>query len=136
MHGALRRHLVAWLILLAFVTRLVLPVAMPMLPPSPFAQAAGVVDAVLGPIALCAPGTTQADGEQQAPGDGTPHDGHCPLCHLAKSLVLAFVLTAIAVLLPLRPAPLSRWTSQRSLPDHLWSGSVRTRAPPVSPRAV
>lgn len=132
----------AWLAVLALLVRVLLPVLCHLVPSS-----APVLDEASAGFVMCAAHDGQAaDGIK--PGPAPPPYGkpasdrpsptqspsdHCPACALAKVLVL-LVLAGLAVLAALSaPRPARRWCRAAAdlLPDHLRSGTVRSRAPPL-----
>ena len=95
------------------------------------AQAAGLVDPVLGLVSVCA-----ADGSPTAPerGGGQHRDlpAHCPVCTLLTPLALpgpGLPETAVVFAITLLPAPSPQ--GARTLADHLGLGGIRSRAPPL-----
>ena len=62
-----------------------------------------------------------------------PAGEHCPACAVVQALALLVVVAALSLLTTLPDRPLAPWlrAARELLPDHLRSGSVRSRAPPL-----
>jgi len=97
------------------------------------AQAAGLVDPVLGLVSVCA-----SDGSPSAPERGGGQHRHlpehCPLCTLLTPLALpgsGLPETAVVFAITLFPVPSPQ--GARTLADQLGLGGIHSRAPP--PRA-
>jgi hypothetical protein len=92
--------------------------------------AAGPVDDVLGPLAICT-----AHGEQAPAPNGSQDPGgkstHCATCTLLAGFALIVAFAFAAVAFPSTCIFFQLRLGARTLADHLSLGGIRSRAPPA-----
>lgn len=95
------------------------------------AQAAGLVDPVLGLVSVCAADSSPAAPERGG-GEHQHLPEHCPLCTLLTPLALPGAeLPETAVVFAITHLPVPSPQGARRLADHLGPGGIRSRAPPL-----
>lgn len=95
------------------------------------AKATGLIDDILGPLAICT-----SEGANIVPHGGSPDPGrkldHCTACTLLAGFALIVALVFAAIAFPLFTIPDRTRVGLRRLADHLSLGGIRSRAPPLS----
>lgn len=90
------------------------------------------IDDILGAIVICTSHGAQPllDDAGNLPDPGTPTSDHCPACNFVNVLALTFAAALLLLVFPhaAPPRPTGSWFNL--LPDHLRTGSIRSRAPP------
>ncbi|HEX4893975.1 MAG TPA: DUF2946 family protein [Hyphomicrobiaceae bacterium] len=93
---------------------------------------AGLSQDTFGPFVICTVhGPVTPDGSEPKQSPSPETEGHCAACTLVQ--IAALLLAAALLTAAVSRVPPVRWrpTLARLLPDHLSTGSIRSRAPPL-----
>jgi hypothetical protein len=129
----------AWLAVLAMLLRVLVPIVC-----HPQSASAGSLDEISSQLVMClahdAPGASPAPDKHGPdkpapgkPGPSQPAAEHCLACALAHALVLLTVIALAIFAARGRGRICAQWRRAAAdlLPDHMRSGALHSRAPPL-----